>query len=66
MSYTKRLTESDIKFGFIYISREFVKEVPRGMFTLVAGEESYTVQLDACMHLGHLSSVLKTVFSRNI
>jgi hypothetical protein len=49
MSYTKRLTESDIKFGFIYISREFVKEVPRGMFTLVAGEESYTVQLDACI-----------------
>ena len=46
MSYTKRLTESDVKFGFIYIGREFVKEVPRGMFTLVAGEESYTVQLD--------------------
>lgn len=46
MSYTKRLTESDVKFGFIYIGGEFVKEVPRGRFTLVVGEDSYTVQLD--------------------
>jgi hypothetical protein len=46
MMYTKRLTESDVKFGFVYIGSEFVKEIPKGTFTLVAGEESYTVQLD--------------------
>jgi len=46
MNYTKKLTESDVKFGFIYIGSEFLKEVPRGRFTLVVGEESYTVQLD--------------------
>jgi len=27
MRYTKRLTESGVKFGFIYIGREFVKEL---------------------------------------
>jgi hypothetical protein len=59
MSYTKRLTESDVKFGFIYIGSEFVNEIPRGRFTLVVGEDSYTVQLD---NYGRLRGLGKDFF----
>lgn len=61
MSYTKKLTESDVKFGFIYIGSEFVKEVPRGRFTLVVGQESYTVQLDG---YGRLRGLGKSFFEK--
>ncbi|MGB9622866.1 MAG: hypothetical protein ACP5PQ_07250 [Thermoproteota archaeon] len=34
MSYTKRLTESEVKYGFIRIGGEFIDETSTGWFTL--------------------------------
>jgi hypothetical protein len=43
MSYVKKLADSDVRFGFVYIGNKFRRELPRGKFTLTVGEESCTV-----------------------
>jgi len=47
MEIQKRLTSTEVKYGFIRIGSKFIEELPGDEFALLVGDERYTVRLDA-------------------